>query len=61
MASVNQIKDVLKQLQPHEVIDMCELYEDAEVLTEVLDDYIEDNAKMIQGNLIANGLMEEAD
>jgi hypothetical protein len=59
MAGYNQVIDILKQLTPGQVIDMCDLEHDTESTVMALEGYVEDNLATIIDNLVVNGLLEE--
>lgn len=59
--NLTYIENILKQLQPLDVLEVTGLDGDAELLVESLADFIEDNMDDIRDQLIANGHMEEDD
>lgn len=59
MTDANHIINILKQLSPQEVLEVCQLDDDAELVVSALGDFIEENFEEIQEKLEENGLYDE--
>ena len=59
MSCLDSTLEILRQLSPGEVIEMCNLEDSAEDVTDALEDYIAENLDKIRENLIISGLLEE--
>lgn len=59
MSTYDHVKEILLNLTPLDVIDVCGLEDDVERLVSALEDYIEDNMEDIELRLIESSLLSE--
>jgi len=61
MSTIKNVSEILIQLRPSEIMEVCFPEEDTEEIVYALQDHIEDNLENIESELVLNGLMEEYD
>lgn len=61
MTTFTHVTEVLKQMSPLEILEMCGLDEAPEALVDALSDNIEDNVELVRSNLIDNNIIGELD
>lgn len=59
MTDEYHITQILQELSPLEILELCNLHEDPHDLCFALGDHIEENLETIEENLKENGLLDE--